>query len=706
MHPATPRPRGSSDTAQRLRSLPGGGPSALFPELLGDPRLTIAAIATDGPAELRRETRRQARAAAGRAPLVLLAEGLLRAPPRGRTPRPCLSGVAWEMLPAASPSCIATPARILEDGDSLPRGVLEQAAAARQALLTARVGGAWWPAGGGSELPRRGRYTLIVMSEPLVPDGEAAPPDAVLAAMLDAAQRDNRPERLVILAPLGELDIARPRLRPRLAAAAASGATIVETPVDPWRLLDGAARVYTAGGEIGLLALLAGLPVAAFGRSFYTGWGATTDAADLPARPLSRTIDEIFAAYCLAATRYRDPFRDRTASFEEIVAILADWRRAEASNRRIAVCVGMSFWKRRRLAEFLRSSSGVPVFRRTVAGALAAIGRHPDSPNTIAGWASRLPDGLAETAKRHGVPLIRVEDGFIRSVGLGSDFLPPASLVFDERGMYFDPRMSSDLEILLREAEFEPALLTRAALLARQLVARGVTKYNLADRGPRISAPRNMRRILVPGQVEDDLSVLYGAGPIRTNLDLLAAVRSANRDAFIIYKPHPDVVAGHRKGAIIDADARRYADAVVTDRSAASLLAFVDELHTITSLTGFEALLRGRRVVVYGRPFYAGWGLTADRLPFDRGRQLTLEELVAGVLILYPRYIDPLTRLPCGPEVVIERLDHPELWRPGPLVLARRLQGVVTRRLNELRNMLPSPGMPAARALRPRLRQR
>jgi capsular polysaccharide export protein len=60
-----------------------------------------------------------------------------------------------------------------------------------------------------------------------------------------------------------------------------------------------------------------------------------------------------------------------------------------------------------------------------------------------------------------------------------------------------------------------------------------------------------------------------------------------------------------------------------------------------------------------------------------------LEELVAGALILYPRYLDPLTRLPCGPEVIIERLERPELWRAGALVRARRLQGALARRLRQ-----------------------
>jgi len=310
-----------------------------------------------------------------------------------------------------------------------------------------------------------------------------------------------------------------------------------------------------------------------------------------------------------------------------------------------------------------------------------------------------MPEGLAEAAARRSVPLIRAEDGFIRSVGLGSDFLPAASLVFDYAGMYYDPRSPSDLETLLREAEFAPALVERSRRLTAQLVARGITKYNLANPPPSLNIPAGVRRIFVPGQVEDDLSVLFGGGEIRSNLDLLARVRAANPDAFILYKPHPDVVAGHRKGAVPERAARRFADAVLENVSTAALLADVDELHTLTSLAGFEALLRQRRVVVYGRPFYAGWGLTADQTPIDRGRRLSLEELVAGVLILYPRYLDPLTRLPCGPEVVIERLDHPELWRPGLLVLARRWQGELARRLAELRMALP------AAAVKARLRQ-
>ena len=47
--------------------------------------------------------------------------------------------------------------------------------------------------------------------------------------------------------------------------------------------------------------------------------------------------------------------------------------------------------------------------------------------------------GSPKRRHEHGIALIRVEDGFVRSVGLGSDFVPAASLVLDAGGMHYDP---------------------------------------------------------------------------------------------------------------------------------------------------------------------------------------------------------------------------------------------------------------------------
>jgi len=80
-------------------------------------------------------------------------------------------------------------------------------------------------------------------------------------------------------------------------------------------------------------------------------------------------------------------------------------------------------------------------------------------------------------------------------------------------------------------------------------------------------------------------------------------------------------------------------------------------------------------------------GYSGDR-PRPAGKP---EELVAVALILYTRYLDRMARLPCPPEIIIERLDDPNLWRPGPLVIGRRIQGHLVRSWNELTRRMPPP---------------
>jgi capsular polysaccharide export protein len=668
-----PSPAAESDLAQDARAagrlrLCGAGPppavlAALFPDHAIErgalPRNAASLTGLAAWSGARSSGGVRARAAMLSLPFLELGEGLLRAPPWNGRPAPIVSATALALSGPPSPLDRLSAKQLLDDPERHNPELVERAAAARRDVVAARLGGEWWH--GGVEVPElRGRDGLVVID---AAGGSPAP--AVLDRMLKAALTENPPDKVALLAPFGTFP-----------ASAARGCIIVARPIDPWEALDRAQTVYAAGGEIGFLALLAGRALRCFGDTFYSGRGITTDDEAVVQQPRKCGLDEVFAAL-LAATRYADPYRFRPSDFEETLSVLAEWRRVAMSNRRISVCVGMSFWKRRRVGDFLTSVDGRPRFRRTAAGAIAAARARPGA---IAVWASRMPAGLAEAAAREKLPLIRVEDGFIRSVGLGSDFMPAASLVFDGRGMYFDPSAESDLEMLLRETEFDAGLVERGHRLIAQLVARGITKYNLGTAAISLPASPGRRRILVPGQVEDDLSVRLGGGEIRSNLDLLTRVRAANPQAFIFYKPHPDVEAGHRIGAVADTVVRQFADAVVREVSTAALLTEIDELHTLTSLAGFEALLRGRKVVVYGRPFYAGWGLTTDVAGIDRGRRLSLEQLVAGVLLLYPRYVDPLTRLPCGPEVVIERLDTPELWRPGPLVVARRLQGALVRR--------------------------
>ncbi len=260
-------------------------------------------------------------------------------------------------------------------------------------------------------------------------------------------------------------------------------------------------------------------------------------------------------------------------------------------------------------------------------------------------WGADEPQGLAEYVRGCWGRLLHVEDGFVRSVGLGSDLIRPQSLVLDERGIYFDATRSSDLEHLLATRSFIADDLARARAIRIFIVEHGISKYNLEPRQSVTWPSADRSVLLVPGQVEDDASIRLGCTTVSTNLGLLKAVRALRPDAFIVYKPHPDVISRNRKGRVALAAALQYADHIESDVSVVSCIEACDEVHTMTSLSGFDALLRGKKVVTYGQPFYAGWGLTEDRAEnatafARRQRQLTLDELVAGTLLHYPIYWD------------------------------------------------------------------
>lgn len=320
-----------------------------------------------------------------------------------------------------------------------------------------------------------------------------------------------------------------------------------------------------------------------------------------------------------------------------------------------------------------------PVLRRFVPESKIIFVKHTKAipkDSAVLIWGRRTLD-----TQRADLKIIRVEDGFLRSVGLGAEFVQPVSWIFDQSGIYFDATIPSDLEKILQHSHFSAELKQRAASLRQQVVNLKLTKYNVGLTTA-WQKPHHPRVILVPGQVESDASIAFGSSKVKTNLDMVRSVREKEPDAYVIYKPHPDVVAGVRDQGQNEDNASLYCDEVITDISMAELLPQVDEIHTITSLTGFEALLRGKKVVCYGQPFYAGWGLTIDQYPLARrSRQLSLDELVAAVLILYPRYISRTNHVPCEPEQILTELSAwREQARPDKLlVLKKWLRSCITR---------------------------
>lgn len=318
-----------------------------------------------------------------------------------------------------------------------------------------------------------------------------------------------------------------------------------------------------------------------------------------------------------------------------------------ASIEGIGCLAGIAPWKRKRLVAAFANRNGPPLAR----SAAQAVRLAKANGGAIACWESRKPNGLDNLAQAAGVPVWSIEDGFIRSAGLGAALVQPCSLALDSQGPHYDGARPSDLEVLLQTSAFPPDDLARAMALIGRIRTGGITKYNLAGAAPEL--PTDRRVVVVLGQVDGDLSVLRGGGGV-TVAAMLDQARAASPDAFLVYKPHPDVVSGLREGVATAPGA----DLTAPDADLAALLARADEVHVLTSLGGFEALLRGCRVVVHGQPFFAGWGLTQDLNPVARRtRRLSLAELVAGVLIAYPVYFHPGLGRRCSVEELLDWLE-------------------------------------------------
>ena len=436
--------------------------------------------------------------------------------------------------------------------------------------------------------------------------------------------------------------------------------TLCKDPVSPWALLEGAIAVYTVSSQMGFEAILAGHKPVVLGQPFYIGWGLTDDRKPLQRRQRNLTRAQLFAAAMILYPNWYDPFHDRLCSFEEAAATLASQATAWRDDYQGWVAADIKLWKRKPVQQIFGGPQRV-IFSKPQ----GAFAKAKATKRRLMHWAS---SGAQDA--------VLVEDGFVRSRGLGADLIAPLSLVLDDIGIYYDATRPSRLENLINASEgLDEAARDRATALIARIVDAGLSKYNLHG-DPMPDLPKG-RRILVPGQVEDDASVRLGTTDVTDNAGLLQAVRKANPAAVIIYKPHPDVEAGLRPGKA--GEAETLADVVLRNTDPIAAINAVDEVWTMTSLLGFEALLRGRQVTCLGSPFYAGWGMTDDRaMPIPRRQaRVDLPALVYATLIAYPRYFDPITGLACPVEVIVDRIENDDLPLPSSLNRSlAKLQGI------------------------------
>nr|WP_215425713.1 capsular polysaccharide biosynthesis protein [Campylobacter jejuni] len=431
---------------------------------------------------------------------------------------------------------------------------------------------------------------------------------------------------------------------------------------NPIALLEFFDKVYTKTSGMGFEALMQECECICYGMPFYAGWGLTKDKLECKRRIRKRNLEEFFYAAYILYSEYFNPYLNQKSNIFDTIQTLAKYKDIEKVNSNRLFMLGFTLWKRHFIKPFFNAKDNEIIFLNSLKS-LAGYKLKENDKFFI--WGKKYDENtlknlLLVKAKEQNLtnftPKVSlVEDGFIRSISLGSDLTRPFSLIVDDKGLYIDPNKPSKLEELLQNEIFDENMLNRAKNIIKILLENRFSKYNgLKHENLKINAKTGQKIILIPDQVEDDASMILGGFGLST-LDLLKEVRSKNQDAYIIFKPHPDVLSGNRVGLKDETLILEFCDEIVKDCSIDSAIKIADEIHTITSTSGFDALLRAKKVFTYGMPFYAGWGLTKDKYRCERRtRKLSLEELVAGALIAYPRYINPKTKTLCEIEVCLD----------------------------------------------------
>ncbi|HEC1747994.1 capsular polysaccharide biosynthesis protein [Campylobacter sp. IFREMER_LSEM_CL1846] len=427
-----------------------------------------------------------------------------------------------------------------------------------------------------------------------------------------------------------------------------SKCVVIKENYNPMELLSYFKKVYTKTSGMGFEALMLGCECVCYGVPFYAGWGLTQDKQACKRRLKKRTLEEVFYATYILYSEYFNPYLNQKSDIFDTIHTLAKYKKIEQANSNTLYFLGFTLWKRWFMKPFFKAKNNKIIFLNSLDELYKA---NLNLEDKIFIWGKKYDKFLLD--KDFNNEIFLVEDGFLRSVFLGSDLTRPFSLIIDSKGLYVDPSKSSDLEDILQNHIFDESLKQRAKKLIITITQNKFSKYN-GLKHEKLNFNTNKKIILIPAQVEDDASMILGGAGYDT-LKLLQSVRKANENAFIIFKPHPDVLSGNRKGLKDKSIILKYCDEIIENVSIDSAINACDEVHTITSTSGFDALLRGKKVVVYGKPFYAGWGLTSDfhKIP-RRTRVLSLEELVAGVLILYPRYIHPKSKNLCEVELALD----------------------------------------------------
>jgi hypothetical protein len=251
-------------------------------------------------------------------------------------------------------------------------------------------------------------------------------------------------------------------------------------------------------------------------------------------------------------------------------------------------------------------------------------------------------------AKSINKPIIVLEDGFIRSINIGLSGEPSLSIIFDSHTAYYDATKASQLENLLNsDIKLNKETIDYCKKCISKIVMHRVSKYNRAPCYKLNLGNPNKRKILLVDQRYNKASVKYGLGDNSSFANMLQDALSHYNDYDIIIKRHPDAITGGKQ-SYFNKDLLspfKYANNIFLyddDINPYALFDLVDDVFVCSSRMGFEALMAGKKVHCYGMPFYAGWGITEDKIVLDRrSKKRSVEEIFYFAYIVLSRYWNP-----------------------------------------------------------------
>ena len=400
-------------------------------------------------------------------------------------------------------------------------------------------------------------------------------------------------------------------------------------------------EVFVVTSQVGFEALLRGKSVTCFGMPFYAGWGLTNDMQVLTYAKPKRTLIDLFIVLAIQHCLYLNPFTKKKGTILDFLEYISLQQRH--SNKKDILFYNSHFSDCKNIDLLLDLKGKKPVSL--------------NNPRKFKKYydclviADNKKDYQAVTANKckHSAFMA---DGFLFS-SFGSP-KEPLSLIIDYNGPYYDPKAYSDLEYLLSNENFTEHEKKLSEHFLDSLRVTYAQKARLEEVGNLAAIKRDAgskKIIFVPGQAEDDdLTFVGGHMAINNDYHFLKTICEQNENSFIVYKPHHNhktktnsevskegiislnAIAGQKKNKLVIED----------NASISHCIDYCTEVHINNHDCGLEAIIKGKKVITYGNPFYSGYGLTEDKQHSLRPkRNLTVHELALGTYMLYPRYKVP-----------------------------------------------------------------